>query len=258
MLREYGRDVAEKGWSKLNLLHHLFPSMSRRIISYADLGPSKINKNPNTPNADRRSPPSNEPPRKRVRTDHEVADVSIETVEAVVPVDGTTSTASGVSPPIDSPQANGQGGRRKNKKQPRAGNPSGVPWTQHWDAQPFVSTDNTELTYDVEVPVNVTAESGGSGRAPKMEEPVEPNSTGKSRTNGVSISHLHSNQVGDTKSMKKGGRKKQKRKGAVVPAPSPSKGDTVPLAEEEWDDSALIDAWNAAEDQYRVGETEEF
>jgi hypothetical protein len=31
------------------------------------------------------------------------------------------------------------------------------------------------------------------------------------------------------------------------------KGETVALAEEEWDDSALIDAWNAAEDHYRVG-----
>jgi hypothetical protein len=234
--------------------------MSRQIISYADLGPVKTTKAPTvsleSPN--RRSSPADEPPRKRLRTDH--GDVNVEPILQV----HDSSSSQRHSPTrvngnnVNGLQEGGSGnGRRKNKK-PRNGNPSGVPWTQHWDAQHGSSwqRDSDALTYaeDTEVDANLGADE--VVHAERTEAVKSGNINGHIQEMVVTSIQTASTSkatiptAGTPDAVKKAARRKQKE--ARNTGSEAKKGETVALAEEEWDDSALIDAWNAAEDHYRV------
>ena len=232
--------------------------MSRQIISYADLGPVKTTKAPNvsleSPN--RRPSPVDEPPRKRPRTDH--GDVK---VEPILQVHNSSSSQHHSPTRVNGNnvnEASGGNGRRKNKK-PRNGNPSGVPWTQHWDAQHGSSSqrDIDALTYaeDPEVDADLRAdevirversEAGKSGKLNGHMNEIVVTSIQTASTSKVTIPI-----AGAPAAVKKAARRKENE--ARNTGKGIKKGETVALAEEEWDDSALIDAWNAAEDHYRVG-----
>jgi hypothetical protein len=133
---------------------------------------------------------------------------------------------------------NGNKRKRKSKNLQRQGNPSGVPWTQHWDAQPYFSGVNggQTLAYDDD---DVTLSNTRNGSSSKSMPPPPPSFIGPVIPS--------SNAAG-----KKGkGRGKDGRAGKT--------NKVISLVnEEEWDDSALIDAWNAAEEEYRVSRVSNF
>jgi len=167
-----------------------------------------------------------------------------------------------------------RGNARKGKKPQRPGNPSGVPWTRHWDSNVSHDSDGREiagLTYgDDDPPPSSGNPSGGPTSTArrafssgallrgdrsfqnvqdlKMMPPpssffigpvVSPSGAGSPA--GPSTEHSGSSRK---KTKEKNGRGKDFKKGEAVPVSF--------VQEEEWDDSALIDAWNAAEEEYRV------
>jgi hypothetical protein len=194
--------------------------MSRQILSYADLGPitsvTTPIPGPSSP-LPRPQPPHDdeegEPPRKRLRTNNEEDDDSL-------PKDGNNTT---------SVHINGN----KRKKVQRHGNPSGVPWTRHWDAQPF-SGGNAGQALVYEEDDTTVPSSRNNASSSKAMPPPPPSFIGPVVPS--------SNAAGKGKGRRKGKNGRANKTNEAISMAN----------EEEWDDSALIDAWNAAEEEYRV------
>jgi len=190
-------------------------------------------------------------------------------------------------------KVNGSGNKRKPKKPPRPGNPSGVPWMQHWDAQAaheeggreagglYYEEDDTLVAGDATTagaPLNANPPKGnGGGNKPKASSntgtlsrfdstkklpPAPPSSSfigptlpfpGPGAPTALplqkDVGTPRENTVGPRDSIKTGKSRNRRTTG--------KKNETAIISmahEEEWDDSVLIDAWNAAEEEYRVSE----
>ncbi|PVF96274.1 hypothetical protein CPB86DRAFT_799062 [Serendipita vermifera] len=228
--------------------------MSRQILSYEDLGPITSVTVPIQTTTS-----SHEPPRKRARIDSETNSTvqwSANQGAKNHPHSHSKGNQNGVIP--GSP-------KRKGKKAPRPGNPSGVPWTRHWDAQ--TSSNGNEmisLAYAEEASVSSPPERGSKEQpsaqrtTQSITESVDaiPTSS-KTRIQEITAQTIvprgiqastSSNLPNPTKTKNAvAGKKKGKNQ---TSSNAPSKGDSLPLGENEWDDSALIDAWNAAEREY--------
>ncbi|CCA77887.1 hypothetical protein PIIN_00532 [Serendipita indica DSM 11827] len=194
--------------------------MSRQILSYADLGPISTVTVPisNAINGPPHSGSAQEPPRKRKRTDGPVPQ-------------GTPSTSAQteLSSRQRSPNVHHHESKRpfsapqNSKAKAPLSKARGRSISQHWDAQ--AAQEVTELMYaeetiEVDVPVNAAGQNANGG--------VSGVSNGANRS-----------QIAPLKA--KSGNKAVK---------GPKVGESVGLGENEWDDSALIDAWNAAEAEY--------
>lgn len=217
--------------------------MSRQIISYADLGPVKATNTPalSFEAANRRSPPREEPPRKRLRTDR--GDATTMSPETIIQAHSMPISALNSPTRMNGKHVNGHqtpGGRRKNQKQ-RPGNPSGVHWSEHWDSQNNVGPVKIEdaLAYGENIEIDAILSTEG---------PVKEITAVSSKV--ASTSKPKPNPAFGSGMGKKATKRKQRA--AEKAGHSVKAGETVPLSEEGWDDSALIDAWNAAEEQYRV------
>ena len=198
---------------------NLNSAMSRQILSYADMGPISNVTVPMS-NPVNGSAPTQEPPRKRKRTDGPDSE-------------GTTSNSAQAELSLSQGSSNVHPGGNKRpfhaSQNSKAKAPSsrarGRSTSQHWDAQ--AASEVTELMY-VEGSVEVDVPT----RAP-----------GQITNSGVWGVQKGGKQSQNTPSRVRNGNTSVRR---------PNVGESIGLGEDEWDDSALIDAWNAAEAEYIV------
>jgi hypothetical protein len=234
--------------------------MSRQILSYADLGPITSVTIPV-----QGSTSSHEPPRKRARIDSETSS----------PVQWSANQ--GPKNHLNAHKKGNQNGmtsgspKRKGKKAPRPGNPSGVPWTQHWDVNAsYFGNEIASLAYADEGGASSSSFQGGlkeQSSAQKTTQSITESvdaipTSSKTRIQETTAVSVASKSLRDVQALSsselpgatkvKNGKKKEKKDTSTNHT---KKGDSLPLGEEEWDDSALIDAWNAAEREYMVSST---
>lgn len=205
--------------------------MSRQILSYSDLDTEKPSSGAHN---------ALEPPRKRKRTEDNMNGSSKLQSEGL-DLNGNNRAFTG-----DANVKPKGGKQRKN----RTGNPSGVPWMKHWDSQPSVTPASLTYSEDPEqhsgIERNHAATLLGEKAASKSEKAPTPSISQSASNNNAQIRAKSSTNEGTTKDRKgKTGKQNGKSKQDKL-------SNNVPTFGEDWDDSALIDAWNAAEEQYRV------
>ncbi|KAG8856723.1 hypothetical protein FRB91_000356 [Serendipita sp. 411] len=199
--------------------------MSRQILSYADLGPIKTvvtaPDHVTTSNTHSNSQEGS-PLKKRRRTEDDGDDeVSIDTVSKQMSVSESTQHNHTKN------RSNKQAQRFRKNHHPRGGLP-GAKRSSHWDSQP---SDEMGLAYAEE---NVP---------PSLHQPhSEDAKTGRSNPNLVSNILPTKNGFANTS--------RRNPVNKVKETPAAKIGDSLPMGQDDWDDSFLVDAWNAAEQEY--------